>query len=225
MAQDMGQLTDMWMVNPWMFDPSQKSNQFSNYNNAALPWPPTYNTGAGGPVNAATGQPIQSFQDWQKANPGGMSINSTPAAPAAQQTYGLQPSQLAGPSALNPSGNQAFGMANWGGMMSPQANQLYANQQFAPPGSPRGATYANMGATGGAQAPQASGPPNNWQMAINALANPGKVTTQGANVPQVTGYQPSGGVNNAFLQQAGSGAGMNTNFLNALRSIQARPQQ
>jgi hypothetical protein len=229
MAQDLGQLTDMWMVNPWMFDPSQKSNQFSQYNNQALPWPPTYNTGAGGPVNAATGQPIQSFQQWQQANPGGMSINSTPAAPAAPQTYGLQPSQLAGPSALNPSGNQAFGMATWGGMMSPQARELYANQQFAPPGSAPGTTYANMGAGGGqqqagAQQAQASGPPNNWQAAINALANPGRVQTQGANVPQVTGYQPSGGVNQAFLNQAGAGQGMNQNFLNALRSIQARPQ-
>ena len=55
MAQNLGQLTDMWMVNPTMFDPSQASNAYSNFNNAALPYPPTYNTGAGGPVNAATG--------------------------------------------------------------------------------------------------------------------------------------------------------------------------
>ena len=77
------------------------------------------------------------------------------------------------------------------------------------------------------QAPQqqAGGAPNNWQAAINALANPGNPQTMGATVPQVTGYQPAGGVNNAFLQQAGAGQGMNTNFLNALRSIQARPQQ
>ena len=68
-----------------MFDPTQASNQFSNYNNAALPWPPSYNTGAGGPVNAATGQPIQSFQQWQQQNPGGMSINATPAAARAAQ--------------------------------------------------------------------------------------------------------------------------------------------
>ena len=88
MAQDMSQLTDMMMVNPWMFDPSQQSNQFSNYNNAALPWPPSYNTGAGGPVNAATGQPIQSFQQWQAQNPGGMSINATPAQPAQQAQPG-----------------------------------------------------------------------------------------------------------------------------------------
>ena len=214
MAQNLAQLTDMWMVNPTMFDPTQASNQFSNYNNAALPWPPTYN---GAPVNAATGQPIQSFQQWQQQNPGGTTLNSTPAQPQAPQTYGLQPSQLAGPSALNPSGNQAFGMANWGGMMSPQARQLYANQQFAQPGQ--------MPGQPGAAGAQASAAPNNWQAAINALANPGRVTTQGATVPQVQGYQPSGGVNQAFLNQAGAGQGMNQNFLNALRSIQARPQQ
>ena len=60
MAQNLAQLTDMWMVNPTMFDPTQESNQFSNFNNAALPWPPTLQPGlAGGPVNAATGKPIQ----------------------------------------------------------------------------------------------------------------------------------------------------------------------
>ena len=47
----------------------------------------------------------------------------------------------------------------------------------------------------------------------------------GADVPMQTGSQPAGGVNQAFLNQAGAGQGMNQNFLNALRSIQARPQQ
>ena len=72
---------------------------------------------------------------------------------------------------------------------------------------------------------QAGEDPNNWQAAISSLANPGNPQTMGATVPQVTGSQPAGGVNNAFLQQAGAGQGMNTNFLNALRSIQGRPQQ
>ena len=77
------QLTDMWMLDPTMFDPTQKSNQFSNFNDAPLPGP-SYNTGAGGPVSAATGLPIASFQAWQAANPGGMNINATPAQPQAQ---------------------------------------------------------------------------------------------------------------------------------------------
>ena len=69
-----------------------------------------------------------------------------------------------------------------------------------------------------------AGAPNNWQAAINGLATQATPATQGANVPQVTGSQPAGGVNNAFLQQAGAGQGMNQNFLSALRAIQARPQ-
>src|SRR5580704_13526289 len=92
MAQDMGLITDTWMTNPYMFDPTQLSNAYSNYNNAALPWPPSYNTGAGGPVNAATGQPIQSFQNWQQQNPGGMNINATPAQPP-QATPAWTPAQ------------------------------------------------------------------------------------------------------------------------------------
>jgi hypothetical protein len=213
MAQNLAQLTDMWMVNPTMFDPTQQSNQFSNYNNAALPWPPTYNTGGGGPVNAATGQQIPSFQQWQQQNPGGMSINATPAAPAApppQQQYGRiwEGTGTGG----------AAGGQNAMGSGGPTAGQNVSGY------GPIGPALQQPAPQAAAPQPQASGPPNNWQAAINALSNPGKVTTMGANVPQVTGYQPSGGVNQAFLQQAGSGAGMNTNFLNALRSIQARPQ-
>ena len=74
-------------------------------------------------------------------------------------------------------------------------------------------------------APQASAPPNNWQAAINALANPGNPVTQGATVPLAQGYQPAGGINQAFLNQAGAGQGMNQNFLSALAAIQGRRPQ
>ena len=217
MAQNLAQLTDQWMVNPTMFDPTQASNQFSNYNNAALPWPPTYNTGlAGGPVNAATGKPIQSFQQWQQANPGGMSINSTPAQPAAAPPAG--PAYFGGTGLGMNGANPAIAMpgnpGSGGVPYFPQAmpympNPAYQQRQQAPQAAPQ-ATWQQ---------------PNNWQAAINSLANPGNPTTMGANVPMVTGSQPAGGVNNAFLQQAGAGQGMNQNFLNALRAIQARPQQ
>ena len=236
MAQDLAALTNTWMLNPTMFDPTQASNQFSNYNNAALPWPPTYNTGAGGPVNAATGKPIQSFQQWQQQNPGGMVLNNTPAQPQAPQglasvqnnptpgtpqnlndimsnygrgdPYGAQGSQMAGLNAL------------MGGVAGPgRYGDQYMNQV--------GANYQQSMQPQAQTAPQQTSSwqqPNNWQAAINSLANPGNPVTQGANVPQQTGSQPAGGVNNAFLQQAGAGQGMNQNFLNALRSIQARPQ-
>ena len=244
MAQNLAQLTDMWMVNPTMFDPTQASNQFSNYNNAALPWPPSYNTGpAGGPVNAATGRPIQSFQDWMQQNPGGMSINSTPAQPAAQPQaqsplqpvnvpQGLSQPAMGAPSVQG--GLQAWGAATPAQRVAAMPQAVYGTAGGnADKGSfgglgPIGFTQAPGG---GGQAPQAGGgqqasggAPNNWQAALNSLANPGNPTTMGANVPQVTGYQPSGGVNQAFLQQAGAGQGMNQNFLAALRGIQGRPQ-
>src|SRR5580698_2767518 len=203
MAQNLGQLTDMWMVNPTMFDPSQASNAYSNFNNAALPYPPTYNTGAGGPVNAATGQPIQSFQQWQQQNPAGMSINATPATPAQAQAPAAPTPNAPGSLfyGMNPGGSGP-GPA-FGGLAS-AFQQGAAPQQAAPQAAPQAQPSA----------------PNNWQAALNALANPGKVQTPGATVPMVTGSQPAGGVNAAFLGQAGAGQGMNQNFLSALRAIQ-----
>jgi hypothetical protein len=205
MAQNLGQLTDMWMVNPTMFDPSQASNAYSNFNNAALPYPPTYNTGAGGPVNAATGQPIQSFQQWQQQNPAGMSINATPAQPQA-------------PAAPTPNapGSLFYGMNPGGSGPGPAFGGLASAFQ-------QGNALGTAGAPGaGGGAAQGGAAPNNWQAALNALANPGKVQTPGATVPMVTGSQPAGGVNAAFLGQAGAGQGMNQNFLSALRAIQNR---
>ena len=223
MAQDFGQLTDEWMVNPTMFDPTQASNQFSNFNNAPFPFPPTYNTGAGGPVNAGTGQPIQSFQQWQQANPGGMSINATPAAPAAPQSnipqYFYSPGGQGTGGAAG--GENAMGSGGVPGGQnvqgSWQVNPAYAMQQ------------QRMAAQQAAPqaAPQASGPPNNWMAALNALSNPGNPKTPGATVPLVQGYQPSGGVNQSFLNQAVARGmpGMNRNFLSALSAVQNRPQQ
>ena len=226
MAQDMSQLTDMMMVNPWMFDPSQQSNQFSNYNNAALPWPPSYNTGAGGPVNAATGQPIQSFQQWQTQNPGGMSINATPAQPAQQ----AQPNS--GQWAMNNAMLNSMGQAASRGGPSQQMNDVInmraQNNAMYGVGLGPGGSVPQPGSVAAPQAtPQAGqgAAPNNWQASINALANPGNPMTMGANVPMISGGQPAGGVNNAFLQQAGAGQGMNQGFLSALRAIQGRPQQ
>jgi hypothetical protein len=254
MAQNLAQLTDQWMVNPTMFDPTQASNQFSNFNNNPFPWPPTYNTGAGGPVNAATGKPIASFQQWQQQNPGGTTLNNTAAQPAAApapanagaQDYIMNPQTgMMGP---NPAAFQN-GIDPSTGLTIQQANSA-TNRYYNPqPMSMVGGQSQGWGGTGGSnvggtmmgpspasmqppwagqasQAPQqqASGAPNNWQTAINALANPGNPVTQGANVPLATGSQPAGGVNQAFLQQAGAGPGMNQNFLSALRAIQGRPQ-
>lgn len=206
-------LTNMMMVNPWMFDPSQQSNQFSSYNNRPMPGP-SY---AGAPVNAATGQPIQSFLDWQAQNPGGTTLNQTPAQPAqapmTDPNAGLR-AALAGMGGYQ--GNPSLGAYLAGQGPSPgQARSLAAMGYPVPPGP---------GATGTpSAAPQGAGAaPNNWAAALSALANPGRVTTPGATVPMATGSQPAGGVNQAWLQGIGGGQGMNQNFVNALRAIQSR---
>jgi len=182
----------------------------------------------------AMGNPIQP--------PPGTTLNSTPAAasPQAQaggqgQTFGLQPADLAGPSALNPSGNLAFGMSNWGGMMSPQARDLYRNSQFQNPGggytNPSLVTRAPGAGGMGAQAQQpqqqAAPPDNSYQNALDLLSNPGKVTTPGANVPatQPISNQPS--VLDQFLanQKGGQGAGnySNQGFFDTLNRLRGNP--
>jgi hypothetical protein len=260
MANDPNALTNMWMTNPWMFDPTQNSNQFANpaYINQALPFPPTYNTGpAGGPTNAM-GQPIASFQAWQAANPGGTTINATPAQPQAAPAS-------APPAAGLPSAQQSA-LGQWGpainemmtnaaaaqAAMTPQQRAVQAQndamrQQMLQQQATVSAVQAGNGGFGNmqggafnsgsyapmqpqaqpAQQPAAAAPasgggaPNNWYAALNALANPGNPVTQGATVPMASGFQPAGGVNQAFLGQAGAG---NPNFLSALSAIQRRPQ-
>jgi hypothetical protein len=283
MAQNFGALTDMWMLDPTMFDPTQKSNQFSNFNDAPFPFPPTYNTGpAGGVMNAATGQPIQSYTDWNNqaqadyqkqlaaynaqpagGTPGtpGTTLNSAPGQPQVQ-TSGSWPGQAQGAAApgslmATPAMQQMqAGIAAAQAAKTPQ--QLYTDQQNTamrnqmlqqqanmstvqagqggfgnmPGGAFNPGSYmplqSLMPQAGAAAAPTAGGrgppptPPNNWMAAINALANPGNPVTQGAKVPMAQGFQPAGGVNQAFLGQMGGGG--NRNFLSALAAIQGRPQ-
>ena len=203
--------TNMAMITGGMYGP----NPYTKYKSGIPP------TSYRGTVTDAMGNPIA-----PPAKPPGTTLNQTqqqPAATAGGQTYGLQPSDLAGPSALNPSGNLAVGMADWGGMMSPQARDLYRNSQFQNPGggytNPGLVTSAGGGSTSPAQhaSLQASAPPpdTSYQDAIDILSNPGKVTTPGANVPatQPVSTQPS--VLDAFLaNQKGGGAGAG-NYSNA----------
>ena len=243
MAQDLAALTNTWMLDPTMFDPTQKSNAYSNYNNAALPYPPSYNSGAGGPVNAATGQPIASFQQWQQQNPGGMVLNNTPAQPqsAAPQSGSPYPpgsaqdlawqALMAQPAAVQNMQQAASSAASGGnapGAYYAQGNSGFGSNQYQQqPMVPFQGQQPWQGQGQAQAAPQQTSSwqqPNNWQAALNSLANPGNPVTQGANVPQMTGSQPSGGVNAAFLQQAGGGQNMNQGFLGALRGIQGRPQ-
>lgn len=287
------QMTNMWMLDPTMFDPTQKSNQFSNFNNKAFPFPATYNDAAssgGGPTDAM-GNQIQSYQDWKTANPAGTTINNTQAQPQTQgkslqdmissftplqqqwwagapanekqmamQMYGVTGSGSGGggtaqQAATGGSGGGYSPYPNAAGGGDTSAFSQYLRQQNDILSTPavdnsgqRGATnngpisdqnIAQMRANNQtlnqlqqqasapqqqAQQQQTNAAPNNWQAALNALANPGKVTTPGATVPMVQGYQPAGGVNNAWLQQAQGRPGMNQNFLSALAAIQGRQQ-
>jgi hypothetical protein len=120
-----------------------------------------------------------------------------------------------------PGAAMAYG-ANFAPQGSPPGIQQMYGQNFAAFTPQRNWQNATPAAAPQA-APQA--PPNNWQAALNALANPGKVQTPGATVPLQTGSQPAGGVNQAWLNQIGSGQGMNQNFISALAAIQGRGGQ
>ena len=219
-------LTNMLTVNPWMFDPSQLSNQFSNYNNQRMPGP-SYNPGlAGGPVNAATGQPIASYQQWAAQNPAGMTLNATPATPqpAPAPSGGIT---WNGNTAMNSSGQRATPSQIMQNVYSQLGYQPVYGQVGRVSGQQIGATpYQGppQQQQPQATAPQAQTPsqPGQWQAALNALANPGNPVTPGATVPMATGSQPAGGVNQAWLQGIGGGQGMNQNFISALRNIQGR---
>lgn len=238
------QLSSMLIANPWLFDPSQQSNPYSPYS-GAVPWPPSYNPGlAGGPVNAATGRPIQSYQNWAAQNPQqpaaqGTTLNTGPSQYAGSQALlsmlGITPQMYAN-SAATP--DQIAAMALGGGaglgaqLNSPSMLTAFGiNPWGSTPGTTQGAPQAQ---------PAQSGAPNNWYPALNALANPGNPVTPGATVPMQQGYQPAGGINQAFLQARGMGPGatggpggapmgggaspINQNFMNVLQALQNRPQ-
>jgi hypothetical protein len=228
--------------NPFTMMGMMQMMQPNKYEPAAYKNKPLSLQGFRGPATDARGNVIQSYADaqaahdaWDQAHPAptpGRTLN-TPG-----QTFGLQPSDLAGPSALNPSGNLAVGMADWGGMMSPQARDLYRNSQFQNPGggytNPElvttaaglgqgGPSGAKMGQSGPAAVQQ--NPVDMRQAYLDALANPGHVTTPGADIPA---SKPIGSpsVMDAFLAQnkgGGGGAGgySNEGFFNTLNKLRS----
>jgi hypothetical protein len=210
-----------------MFDPTQWSNQFSNYNNQALPWPSQY---VGTPSNAM-GQPIQP--------PMGTTLNSQPA-PAAAPAAAAQSSPFANvqiPQGQNTALAQPFGgldKSQWDALTPQQrgpaqaAMQRYQAGVSMAPSDPFVASHNNpsgfnpqsagAGAMMGsgisgwdqmlsqaqAAAPPAAAPQGQNTMGLNSalsmLANPGHVDTPGATVPQSSSYQPQNSVLQQFLQ-------------------------
>ena len=232
-----------------LFSPDQWLNQFSNFNNAALPWPSSY---VGTPTDAM-GKPIQP--------PPGMTLNSPPAAPpqaAAPQVpqflqtaggtisggstarnMGVSDGNVPGGYVVNPAyvqqQQQAAGAPSTasagqgGGGMTMQ--QMLASftpiQQQWWAGAPASEKQQAMNTYGvGAAAPQAApqAAPNSWQNTMAMLANPGKVTTPGATVPAGPSAQPSSGALQAFLQnykptQSGPGSQFQQGFANTLKGM------
>jgi hypothetical protein len=221
-----------------LFGPDQFSNQFSLFNNKALPWPSQY---AGMPADAM-GRPIQP--------PAGTTINTSPAAPAPQQAApAANPSQWAiNNDMINAMGRSAVNQMNYqgapgmgggyaqGGPSSAMDDvvhmRLQNNAQYGVPLGPGGSapqsSGPNAGVPGGAAPAQAqqAGPSNNISSpdALSLLANPGPVTTPGAQPGAGMPNQPGAGVLQQFLKnwqpaQSGPGAGFQQNFANTLRGM------
>ncbi len=186
-------------------------NQYSRYQNQRIPMP-----GYVGMPNDSQGNPI--------APPPapGTTLNSTPAQAAQptgpmtlQQLYGSAP----GANALNPSGNGAMMAANWGGMMGPSGlMQIDAAQ--------RG--NSGMGMPPLSNDPSGSPSPaaptqGSMTNALSLLANPARVSTPGATVPQAppTGQGPSVLANFLANNKGGKGAGNydNSGFFSTLSAL------
>lgn len=199
------------------------TNPYSPFPTGPFPFPPSY---AGVPTDAF-GRPIQTYQAPQPvytppSGPQGTTLNSMPAAnPVDRWNQGMA------------------AMAGYTGGDPQQAALLSAQLGLGPMYYSGGGQQQPTGSPG---SPGGWSTPNNWYAALQALSDPtgGQgVQTPGATVPLQQGYQPSGGVNAAFLQQRGwggpgptggpitpqGGGPVNQNFMSALAAIQGRPQQ
>ena len=222
-----------------LFSPDQWLNQFSNFNNAALPWPSSY---AGAPTDAM-GKPIQSFVDAtnaaqqqyqqqlaaynsQQQTPG-TTLNSPPQGlasvqnnpnPGTPQNLSDIMSNYGQGDPYGAQGSQMAGLnALMGGVGGPgRYGDQYMNQV--------GANYQQSMQPRQQAAPAAPTPPNNWQAMLTGLANPGKVTTPGATVPASASAQPGPANLQSFLAnwkpaQSGPGSGFQQNFATALKGM------
>ena len=187
-----------------LFSPDQWLNQFSNFNNAALPWPSSY---SGTPTDAM-GNPIKP--------PPGMTLNSSPAAPPPPAPA-APPQQQYGRIWEGTGTGGAAGGQNAMGSGGPTAGQNVSGYGPIGPAPQQAAPQA---------APQAAAPtaPNNWQNTMAMLANPGKVNTPGATVPATASAQPGPGSLQAFLAnwkpaQSGVGSGFQQGFAGALKGM------
>lgn len=177
------------------------------YKDKPLPLPGFYGT----PTDAQ-GNPIQSFLDaqsqhdaWNAANPApaqGTTLNSTPQP-------GVIPFQHATMSDGMPYGQTSLGRGvtgpSWQGPGGGTPQQQQAPQQSAP------AAQQN--------------PVDMRQAYLDALSNPGKVTTPGATVPQASPLGSPSVMNSFLAANPGGGAGAggynNSGFFNTLNKLRS----
>ena len=209
-----------------LFSPDQWTNAYSQFSGKALPWPSSY-TGyptdaTGNPINPQAGSGIPDYAQWQagqaKAPEGlggtpGTTINSMPAQPQAASTGGTGLDAALG----------AMGMTQFGQQM---ADKGISQQDIAGLIGLPGAQNI-MGPQQAAPAAPPAAPSNNlsYPQVLSMLANPGKVTTPGANVPvSPTSAQPSSGALQSFMQnfkpaQSGPGSQFQNNFAATLKGM------
>ena len=202
-----------YMPNPYgNFDSSQYTNPYSSFQNTGIPFPASY---AGWPTDA-NGNPIQM--------PPGMTLNNTPAqpapAPAAPQVTQVP---------YSPPNNIMLGSSSGvgpGGIGAGSPNTIGANLFQGASAAP---SPAAMAAAAAPQAPApapapAAGPGGlTAQQYLQLRANPGRVVTPGATVPQAaSSATPGPGMLQQFLANwnpatSGPGSGFQQSFSNALR--------
>jgi hypothetical protein len=197
--------------NPYAnFDPSQWTNPYSNFQSSPIPFPAAY---TGWPTNAL-GQPIQA--------PPGMTLNNTPAQPAAAPAPAAAAALLNNPGPVGPGRMQGqYVQTNPGGMLPSGENYGSSSPTYIP------AQYQFMPSQQQAAAPApppAANPAGlTSQQYLQLRANPGNVPTQGATVPQAASASP---MNSNVLQQflanwnpatSGPGSGFQQNFAKALK--------
>ena len=218
---------------PFQFDPSQFSNKYSSFAGQSLnPYMGQYYGGPTGPTDAH-GNPIGSYQTAQAAHDAWNAANAAP--PMAPSTTlnsnpthgvgGLQPGQWDGSDGL------ATGTPMSGGVRMATGSDGMPYGQTNLGRGVVGTSWQGPGGGGQAQqqpaapaAPQTN-PVDMGQAYLNALSNPGHVSTPGATVPQAPSPSNQSGVLQQFLnnwQQGGGntqGAGNynNAGFFNALR--------
>ena len=174
---------------PYMFDPSQLANPYTQWNKQALPFMGQY---AGAPTDAR-GNPIQSYQDALAAQKAAQAA-AVAAPPAKGTTLNSAPQQYDKPT-INEGGMLPSGQ-NYGTSSPTYIPATLNYSQSQPQAAPQQAPAA----------PAAPAGPDMNAAYLAALANPGKVTTPGATVAQSAPPSSQSGVLQQFLANWKPGA-------------------